>query len=138
MQADFITRRFSPYNPAMQTGRPSKTIRSEFGARIHALREAAGLSQAHVAEKLGIAQPTYALWERRTTAIPADQLQRLAEILNTGVDSLFSSGKTTSRRGSGPTGRAKRAFEIVSQLPRSQQQKILDVVEALAAQAKAS
>ena len=55
MQAILITEPTSPYNGAMQTGRPAKTKRSEFGARVHALREATGLSQAQVADKLGIA-----------------------------------------------------------------------------------
>jgi len=101
---------------------------------LHALREAAGLSQAQVADKLGIAQPTYALWERRTAAIPAAQLQKLATTFGVGVEALFGDDKAITKRG-GPVGRAKRAFEVVSKLPRSQQQKILDVVEALVANA---
>jgi transcriptional regulator with XRE-family HTH domain len=112
----------------MQTGRPAKTKRSEFGARVHALREAAGLSQAHVANKLGIAQPTYALWERRTTAIPADQLQQLAEVLGVGTDALFVNGHAVTRRG-GPAGKARQLFERVSRLPRSTQQRVLAGVE---------
>jgi transcriptional regulator with XRE-family HTH domain len=113
----------------MQTGRPAKTKRSEFGARVHALREAAGLSQAQVANKLGIAQPTYALWERRTTAIPADQLQRLAEILGVGTDALFNSNGHAATRRSGPAGKARQLFERVSQLPRATQQRILANVQ---------
>jgi transcriptional regulator with XRE-family HTH domain len=131
MQAISITQPFDPYTAGMQTGRPAKTNRSEFGARLHALREAAGLSQAQVAEKLGIAQPTYALWERRTAAIPATQLQKLAEIFGVGVEALFDDDKTAARRGNGPTGKARAVFERVSQLPRSRQQKIVEVVEAL-------
>jgi len=34
----------------------------------------------------------------------------------------------------GPVGRVRRVFESVSQLPRQQQQRIIDVVEALVAQ----
>jgi transcriptional regulator with XRE-family HTH domain len=131
MQAISITQPFGPYTAGMQTGRPAKTNRSEFGARLHALREVAGLSQAQVAEKLGIAQPTYALWERRTAAIPAAQLQKLAEIFGVGVEALFDDDKTAARRGNGPTGKARAVFERVSQLPRSRQQKIVEVVEAL-------
>ena len=130
MQAISITQPFDPYTAGMQTGRPAKTNRSEFGARLHALRETAGLSQAQVAEKLGIAQPTYALWERRTAAIPATQLQKLSEIFGVGVEALFDSDKT-AKRGNGPIGKARAVFERVSQLPRSRQQKIVDVVEAL-------
>ena len=128
MQADFITQAIDPYNGAMQTGRPAKTKRSDFGARLYALREAAGLSQAQVADKLGVAQPTYALWERRTTAIATVHLQKLAEIFGVGVEALFTDSKTRARRG-GPVGKAKALFDRLSALPRDRQQKILGTVE---------
>ena len=117
-----------PYNAAMQTGRPAKSKRSEFDARLHALREAAGLSQSQVAEKLGIAQPTYAIWERRTTAIAAPQLQQLADVFGVGVDALFLNEKAAKRDG-GPNGKARQLFERVSRLPRATQQRILAGVE---------
>ena len=65
MQAIQLTFEGHPYNPAMKTGRPSKLERTAFGARLHAAREAAGLSQAQVADKLDITQAAYAFWERR-------------------------------------------------------------------------
>lgn len=129
MQAQLIIREVDPYTAAMQTGRPAKSQRSEFGARLHALREAAGLSQAQVAERLGIKQPTYALWERRTTAISAVQLQQLADVFGVGIDALFIDAKAAAKRASGPTGKARQLFERVSQLPRAAQQRILANVE---------
>jgi transcriptional regulator with XRE-family HTH domain len=134
VQAKTYISEIGPYNAGMQTGRPAKTKRSDFGSRLHALREAAGLSQAHVAEKLGIRQPSYAAWERKPVALSHEQLQQLADILGVKVEEFFRTDDAAARRG-GPTGRAKRAFAVVSQLPRSQQQKILDVVEALVAKA---
>ncbi len=62
------------YASDMQTGRPSTTERTDFGTRIHALREQAGLSQQEVSEQLGIAQSSYAAWERQTPALRPDQL----------------------------------------------------------------
>jgi transcriptional regulator with XRE-family HTH domain len=114
----------------MQTGRPAKSKRSEFGARLHALREAAGLSQAQVADRLSIAQPTYALWERRTTAISHEQLQKLAVIFGVGIDALFVDEKAAARRGSGPAGKLRQVFERASKLPRAQQAKVAEFVEA--------
>jgi len=134
MQAQTYNFAFGPYNLAMQTGRPAKSKRSEFGTRLHTLREAAGLSQAAVAQKLGIKQPSYAAWERRSVALSHAQLQRLAQIFGVKIEEFFHSEPSALKRG-GPTGRAKRAFEVVSKLPRSQQQKILDVVDALIAKA---
>ena len=69
----------------MKTGRPSKHPRPVFGERLNALREAAGLSQAQVADKLGIAQRTYSHWERRAVALRHDQLEDLAKALGITV-----------------------------------------------------
>jgi len=124
-----------PYTDGMKTGRPAKTLRSAFGARLHAMREEAGLSQQHVAAQLGISQPAYASWERRNVAIQPGQLTTLADILGVSVEELVYDSKRTTRRG-GPAGKARQVFEEVSGMPRTQQKKILDVVEALVAQAR--
>ncbi|GHC14433.1 helix-turn-helix domain-containing protein [Cerasicoccus arenae] len=119
----------------MKTGRPPKSKRSDFGARIQNFREAASLSQREVAEKLGISQPSYAAWERRNVGLTQDQLEKLAQIFKIEVVDFFASEEQRKRRG-GPVGRAKTTFEAVSQLPRPQQLKILDVVDALIAQSQ--
>jgi len=134
MQAIFITPGDRPYNDAMQTGRPSKRPRSAFGTKLHAAREAAGLTQAQVADKLGITQTAYALWERREMALKPQQIADVAAILNVPVDYFFDTPKT--RTGGGPVGKVRKTFEEVSTLPRRQQQHIVKVVGALLAQAK--
>jgi DNA-binding XRE family transcriptional regulator len=133
MQAKSITDFFCAYNGGVKTGRPSKSERSNFGARVHGLREAAGLSQREVAAQLGVSQPSYALWERNDVALRPDQLLKLAGVLGVRVEELLNPPTNGHRRG-GPAGKARRVFETVSQLPRGQQQKILEVVEALVAQ----
>ena len=114
----------------MKTGRPSKLPRSDFGARLHAAREAAGLSQAQMAEKLGIHQTSYAAWERHTVALRPEQIKTLADLCGVSVEHLLGT-EQTPKRGTGPAGKARVVFESVSKLPRSRQQKILEVVEAL-------
>jgi transcriptional regulator with XRE-family HTH domain len=109
-------------------GRPAKTKRCEFGERLAAARQQLGLSQAQVAEKLGVTQQSYAGWERRETALKPEHLIRLAEILNVTVDYLLGK-ENARRRGGGPVGKARRVFEEVSKLPRNRQQRILGVVE---------
>ena len=116
------------YHACMKTGRPEKTPRSDFGARLRGLREAAGFSQAEMAKQLGLTQAGYALWERRRVALRADQIVRLADALGVSVEELFHEG-SAKRRAAGPEGRAKRLFEQVSKLSRPKQKKILDVVE---------
>ena len=117
----------------MQTGRPAKSKRSDFGARLHAAREGKGLSQAQMADKLGIAQQSYAAWERRDVALRADQLQQLADILGSGAEQLLANAPKPARV-AGPVGRLRQVFESASKLPRHQQAKVAEFVEAFVAQ----
>lgn len=137
MQVETIISGLPVYPAGVKTGRPSKSKRSAFGARLATLRQAAGLTQQQVASQLGISQPSYALWERNDVALRPDQLAGLAQILGVGVEELIEGPRRESRRG-GPTGKARRVFETVSQMPRHQQKKIIDVVEALVAQHKSN
>ena len=120
MQAFTVFPPDDPYNATMPAGRPPKHERSPFGERLHAARLAAGLSQAQVAEQMGVTQPSYADWERRTVALPPEHLPKLAAILSISVEELL---------GSGPVGKAKALFDRVSALPRDRQQRILTTVE---------
>jgi transcriptional regulator with XRE-family HTH domain len=112
----------------MKTGRPSKHKRPEFGQRLHQLREAAGLSQQQLAGELGMSQRAYSHWERRPVALRPDQLQSLALALNLPVEALLANGQS-KKRGSGPAGKMRQLFEAASKLPRSQQEKILSILQ---------
>ena len=116
-----------PYNGDMQTGRPSKSDRSAFGQKLYEAREAKGLSLRQVAEELGIPLKTYANWERRNVGIRPEFLAALSKILEVSTQQLL--GVTASQKKDGPTGKARKLFEEVSKLPRSQQQRILSMVE---------
>lgn len=114
-------------------GRPTNRKRTKFGERIVAAREAAGLSQRDLAEKLGVSQRSLSWWERQNVALKPDQLAALAESLGVSADFLLGRDPE-KKRGTGPTGKAKKVFEAVSKLPRHQQKKIIDVVESFVAQ----
>jgi len=113
----------------MQVGRPSNRPRTAFGERLFAARTTAGLSQAEVAQMLGITQAAYAVWERHSMALRPDQIEKVAEILKIPVQDLFA-GNNLHKERAGPIGRARRAFERVSKLSRTRQRYILKVVEA--------
>jgi transcriptional regulator with XRE-family HTH domain len=123
------------YPPSMPTnmGRPTDRERTEFGERLVAAREEAGLSQRDLADKLDITQRALSWWERQPVALRPEQIAQLAAALGVSADYLLGVS-TAKKRGTGPTGKARRVFEAVSKLPRHQQQKIVDVVEALVAQ----
>ena len=116
------------YNSAMQTGRPSKHSRTDFGQRLHVAREVAGLSQAQVADKMGVHQTSYAAWERHPVALRPEQLRSLSDLLGVTVEHLVGT-EEQPRRGSGPTGKLKQIFERANQLPRDQQKHVIRAIE---------
>lgn len=128
MQARRITFQPDPYDVAMNTGRPPSQPRTPFGERLHAAREARGLSQATVADKLGMSQNAYACWERKPVALRPDQIEKLVQVLGVSVDHLLGDNGDSDRK-NGPTGKARRLFDEVSRLPRKRQQRILATVE---------
>jgi len=83
-----------------------------------------------IAQRLGVTQPTYADWERRTIALRPEHLSQLADILNVSVDHLLGRENGHKTRG-GPVGKARRVFGEVSKLPRHRQQRIVELVEDL-------
>lgn len=116
------------YDLGMQTGRPAKHPRTPFGERLHAARETAGLSQAQVAQKMGVAQNAYAAWERHPVALKPQQIEKLANLIGVSVEYFFGNA-TAKRQSGGPAGRLRRTFEEASKLPRHQQGKVAEFVE---------
>jgi transcriptional regulator with XRE-family HTH domain len=112
------------------SGRPTNRSRTDFGQRLAQAREEAELSQQELADRLGVSPRAIGWWEREPTAIKPEQLAALADVLDVSADYLLGR-ENRPKRGKGPVGRAKRVFEQVSKLPRSRQQDILKVVEAL-------
>ncbi len=133
MQASFLTISAPRYDGLVQTGRPSKEPRTPFGARLHAAREVAGLSQAQVADKMGVTQTAYGVWERYPVALRPDQIEQLASLLNVTVEHLFGRD-SVKQRGKGPAGKLRQVFEKASQLPRHQQNKVAEFVGAFVKQ----
>ena len=115
---------------ATTMGRPTDRQRTPFGERLVAAREAAGLSQRELADKLGITQRALCWWEREPVALKPEQLAALTVAVGVSADFLLGQDGE-KKRGNGPSGKARRAFEAVARLPRHHQQKIVDVVEAL-------
>jgi transcriptional regulator with XRE-family HTH domain len=64
-------------------------------AWIRAARRAAGLSQAELAEQLGLAQSSVSQWERGGTQPSTSHLLRLLQMFPTAVAELIA-GDTTS------------------------------------------
>jgi transcriptional regulator with XRE-family HTH domain len=113
----------APYSANMKNGK-----RSPVGERIAQARQAAGLSQVQLAEKLGVTQQMVGYLERQPVAIRPELLLQLSQALDVSVDELLGQPAKPSR-GGGPAGKMRRLFEAASKLPRSKQEKILDILQ---------
>ena len=118
MQAFF---QVGPYTGAM----------SEDVSHLRQLREAAGLSVRELARRIDQQPTNVSFWERTGKLPRSDVLVPMAKALGVSVEELL--GEKQPKR-SNPESRLGRSFEAVSKLPRRQQGKILDVVDALIAQ----
>ena len=105
------------------------------GARLGALRQAAGLSVRELARQIGINHSTIVFWEKNNTLPRSEVLLPMAQSLGVSVEELLG-GKPPKAKPAGS--RARQTFESVAELPRRQQAKILDVVEAFVGQHNAN
>lgn len=69
--------------------RPTKIDAVPIGRRIAALRKKAGLTQAQLAKRLGIAPPSVAAYEIGKTCPALEHLISLARIFGTTTDALL-------------------------------------------------
>jgi transcriptional regulator with XRE-family HTH domain len=118
----------SLYNECMPAGRPATTQRTDFGEKLYQARLAKGLSQIDLAELVSISQQAYASWERKPTALKPEQLVIIARALEVSIDSLLGLTPKVKHK-SGPVGKLQLLLEEASKLPRSQQNKISDLLE---------
>jgi transcriptional regulator with XRE-family HTH domain len=123
-----------PYNSGM--ARPSSKPRPKQGSRLATLRKAAGLSQTELAKAISVSQQTVAYWE--TSAVPprSDVLPKMAKALGVRVEDILGDAPVNAVRQPGPVGEVQRTFEEVRKLPRKQQRKVIEMVQALVEQYK--
>jgi transcriptional regulator with XRE-family HTH domain len=114
----------------MQTGRPPKRDRTPLGQRMADAREKAGLTQTDLGQKLGISQRVVANWERKPVALRAEQLAALADALGVTADYLLGRPDARQPAPKGPPGKLRLAFERAHKLPRHEQNRIVEFVEA--------
>lgn len=105
------------------------------GARLLALRKAAGLNQADLARLVNESQENISFWERSDKPPRSDILPKMAKVLGVSVEALLGEHGINDQPlplslAPGPTGQVQRAFEKVRRLPRRQQQKVVEFVLA--------
>jgi transcriptional regulator with XRE-family HTH domain len=73
-----------------RTHAPDIGTEISFGARIERLRKARGISQAHIASRLGVSKPTVWAWEHGKARPVGSRIAALAEVLGVASADLVS------------------------------------------------
>ena len=106
----------------------------DLGARIAQARKDRGLTQQQVADHLGIVQQTYAHYEMGNVRFPASTLPILSKVLGLAPEELM--GQDAKPKGKpGPTSYLQKQLEQISQLPRTKQRLVMQMLDAVIAQA---
>ena len=90
--------------------------------------DAAGLSTRALAKQIGISHSTIVFWEKGDAIPRSEVLIPMSKALGVSLEILLGEKKTKSKPAGGKVGQV---FEAVSNLPRRQQAKIVDVVEGM-------
>lgn len=109
--------------------------RTELGRHLVELRTKAGLSQAQLAQTVGLPQRTIANYETIANYIPSSVLPSLADALGVSIEEII--GLPAPKGGKrGPKSRLEKQFEELQRLPRSEQELATQVLSRLLAGAR--
>ncbi len=105
------------------------------GERIASMRRVRNITQAQLAEALGVSQQTVQAYEVGRRRIPVSALPIVARILAISLDELFGE---TKRQGNkrGPTPRWQQQIEEIAQLPKAQQRFVTQMLDTVLSQAQ--
>ena len=101
-----------------------------FGKRLAELRKARGLTQAELAEQIDVNQTAVGSYEIGRRRIPLSQIAPLAKALGVSLPELIELDPSINGR-PGPTPKLQRQIEQVSQLPRTKQKFVSDMLDTV-------
>ena len=109
------------------------TGRSPAGEASHLrrLREQAGVSVRELARRLDLHHTNIVYWEKTGRVAKAELLPQLAAILGVSVEEVL--GQPRPKRAPQAPGKLGQVVATLSQLPRRQQEKIIETIETLLA-----
>lgn len=108
-------------NSASMARRIEDRRRTEPGRRLVGLRTKAELSQAQLAQAVGLPQRTIANYETIAKHIPSSVLPSLADALGFSIEEIVGLPSTKSAR-RGPKSRLEKQFEELRRLLKSEQE----------------
>lgn len=102
--------------------------------RVARMRKEKGITQAEMAELLGVSQSVVSDYERGALRLHGELIVRVAEILSVSADELLGLAETGSaqkRKGTAPKNRRLlRRIEQIETLPKRDQEALLRTIDA--------
>jgi transcriptional regulator with XRE-family HTH domain len=109
----------------------SASKRKQLGRRIHALRQAHGLSQMELAELLGVNQPHVSNIERGVRSATIQQVTKLSKQLGVSTDAILNGDRKAQAPRSLKSARLLRRLQRIEELPAAQQKAVLKILDGL-------
>jgi transcriptional regulator with XRE-family HTH domain len=102
----------------------------EIGVRLAQLRKEKGITQAEMAERLGISQPMASDYERGKLRLHGELIVQLSEILGVSADDIL--GIKSNTKSSKPTQnrRLSHRLQAINQLPKRDQDALFRTIDA--------
>lgn len=105
-----------------------KARTTDFGARLTALRKAAGFTQVELAAELGTTQRMIAYYESRAEKAPAALLPKMAAVLGVSADELL--GIRPMRKVRKPDTQMQRRLQRIEKLDPKARRQIIQLLDA--------
>ena len=116
------------YADVDMAGRPSLHEAPPFGQRLATVRKTRGLSQTQLAKLLGKSREMIDYYERRAKNPSMEVILKAAEVLHIPANELLG-GEVKFNRKPGPPSRLQELTEKLSDLPRTKQRVIVEMLE---------
>lgn len=111
-----------------------KDFFKQLGAKIASLRKEQQITQVQLAEILGISQQYMQAFEAGRRKVPSSMLPTLAEVLAVSVEELIGIAPINGKK-RGPAPKLLKQVEQISQLPKSKQKFVMDMLDTVIQQA---
>lgn len=105
------------------------------GERIASLRKVHNITQVQLAEAPGVSQQTVQTCEMGRRRIPVSAMPIVARTLAVPLEELFGQASRTAQK-RGPASRLQQQIEAVSQLPKTQQRFVSQMLDTVLTQAQ--
>lgn len=113
-----------------------KLFFKQLGARIAQLRkERGGLTQAQLAEMLGLTQQMVASYEVGRRRVPVSLLPPIADALTISIEELIGRPPARVAAKRGPAPKLQQQIERIGQLPKAKQRFVMEMLETVLTQA---